>query len=78
MPERAQAIRVILAELNRISSHLFWVGTSALDLAAMSVFMYALREREMILDILEMCSGQRMMSTYIRPGRFMEGRTGGI
>lgn len=68
VPERAQAIRVILAELTRISSHLLWIGTSALDLAAMSVFMYAMREREMILDILEMCSGQRMMTTYIRPG----------
>jgi NADH-quinone oxidoreductase subunit D len=68
VPERAQAIRVILTELTRISSHLIWIGTSALDLAAMSVFMYAMREREMILDILEMCSGQRMMTTYIRPG----------
>ncbi len=68
VPERAQAVRVILAELTRISSHLLWIGTSALDLAAMSVFMYAMREREMILDILEMCSGQRMMTTYIRPG----------
>jgi NADH-quinone oxidoreductase subunit D len=68
VPERAQAVRVILAELTRISSHLLWIGTSALDLAAMSVFMYAMREREMILDILEMCSGQRMMGTYIRPG----------
>lgn len=68
VPERAQAIRVILAELTRISSHLIWIGTSALDLAAMSVYMYAFREREMILDILELCSGQRMMTTYIRPG----------
>lgn len=68
VPERAQAIRVILAELTRISSHLIWVGTSALDLAAMSVYMYAFREREMILDIMEMCSGARMMTTYIRPG----------
>ncbi|GAP22212.1 NADH dehydrogenase (quinone) subunit D [Leptolinea tardivitalis] len=68
VPERAQAVRVILAELTRISSHLLWIGTSALDLAAMSVFMYAMREREMILDIMEMCSGQRMMTTYIRPG----------
>jgi len=68
VPERAQAIRVILAELTRIASHLIWIGTSALDLAAMSVYMYAFREREMILDILEMCSGQRMMTTYIRPG----------
>lgn len=68
VPERAQAIRVILAELTRIASHLIWIGTSALDLAAMSVYMYAFREREAILDIMEMCSGQRMMTTYIRPG----------
>jgi NADH-quinone oxidoreductase subunit D len=68
VPPRAQAIRVILAELTRINSHLLWVGTSALDLAAMSVFLYAMREREMILDIFEMCSGQRMMTTYVRPG----------
>ncbi|HEX7556933.1 MAG TPA: NADH-quinone oxidoreductase subunit D, partial [Leptolinea sp.] len=68
VPERAQAIRVILTELTRLSSHLLWLGTSALDLAAMSLFMYTMREREMILDICEMCSGQRMMTTYIRPG----------
>ncbi len=68
VPVRAQAIRVILTELQRISSHLVWLGTHALDLAAMSVFLYCFREREMILDILEMCSGQRMMTTYIRPG----------
>jgi NADH-quinone oxidoreductase subunit D len=68
VPERAQAVRVILTELTRISSHLLWLGTSALDLAAMSVFLYAMREREMILDIFEMCSGQRMMTTYVRPG----------
>jgi NADH-quinone oxidoreductase subunit D len=68
VPERAQALRVILAELTRINSHLVWMGTSALDLAAMSTFLYTMREREMILDIFEMCSGQRMMTTYIRPG----------
>lgn len=68
VPPRAQAIRVILTELQRIASHLVWLGTSALDLAAMSVFLYCFREREMILDILEMVSGQRMMTTYIRPG----------
>ena len=61
-------LRVILAELTRINSHLIWLGTSALDLAAMSVFLYTMREREMILDIFEMVSGQRMMTTYIRPG----------
>jgi len=68
VPPRAQAIRVILAELTRIQSHLVWVGTAALDLAAMSVFLYCFREREDILDIMELVSGQRMMTTYIRPG----------
>jgi NADH-quinone oxidoreductase subunit D len=68
VPARAQVIRIILTELSRLASHLIWIGTSALDLAAMSVFLYAMREREMILDVFEMCSGQRMMTTYIRPG----------
>jgi NADH-quinone oxidoreductase subunit D len=68
VPERAQSLRVILAELERINSHLVWVGTFGLDLAAMSMFLYAFREREMILDIKELISGQRMMTTYIRPG----------
>jgi NADH-quinone oxidoreductase subunit D len=68
VPERAQAIRVILTELQRFASHLVWLGTSALDLAAMSMFLYCFREREAILDVLELCSGQRMMTTYIRPG----------
>jgi NADH-quinone oxidoreductase subunit D len=68
VPVRAQAIRVILVELQRFASHLVWLGTSALDLAAMSMFLYCFREREYILDIFELCSGQRMMTTYIRPG----------
>jgi NADH-quinone oxidoreductase subunit D len=68
VPPRAQAVRVIIAELQRIASHLVWLGTHALDLAAMSTFLYCFREREAILDILEMCSGQRMMTTYFRPG----------
>jgi len=68
VPPRAQALRVILTELQRLSSHLVWIGTHALDLAAMSMFMYAFREREIILDIFELVSGQRMMTTYIRPG----------
>lgn len=67
-PARADGIRVILAELSRIQSHLLWLGTHCLDLGAMSVFLYAMREREMILDIFELVSGQRMMTTYIRPG----------
>ncbi len=68
VPPRAQVARVILAELQRIASHLVWLGTHALDLAAMSLFLYCFREREIILDIFEMCSGARMMTTYIRPG----------
>jgi NADH-quinone oxidoreductase subunit D len=68
VPERARVIRVVLTELQRIASHLIWLGTQSLDLAAMSVFLYCFREREMILDIFEMVSGQRMMTTYIRPG----------
>jgi NADH-quinone oxidoreductase subunit D len=68
VPPRALAVRVILCELQRIASHLVWLGTHALDLAAMSVFLYCFREREMILDVLEMCSGQRMMTSYFRPG----------
>jgi len=68
VPLRAQSIRVILAELQRIASHLVWLASSALDVAAMSTFLYCFREREAILDILELCSGQRMMTTFIRPG----------
>ncbi len=68
VPARAQAIRVILAELQRIASHLIWLATQALDLAAQSVFLYCFREREQILDMFELVSGQRMMTTYIRPG----------
>lgn len=67
-PPRAQAIRTILVEMARISSHLVWLGTHALDLAAMSVFLYCFREREYILDVFEMCAGQRMMVSYFRPG----------
>ncbi len=68
VPERANVIRVILAELQRIASHLVFLATHALDLGAMSVFLYCFREREIILDIFEMCSGARMMTSYFRPG----------
>jgi NADH-quinone oxidoreductase subunit D len=68
VPERAQVIRVIISELTRINSHLVWLGTHALDLGAMSVFLYCFREREIILDLFEMVSGQRMMGSYFRPG----------
>lgn len=68
VPERAQVIRVLLTELQRIASHLIFLATHALDTGAMSVFLYCFREREIILDIFEMCSGARMMTSYFRPG----------
>jgi NADH-quinone oxidoreductase subunit D len=68
IPPFAQWIRVILCELQRIESHLVWLGTHALDLGAMSVYFYCFREREEILKIKEAFSGQRMMTSYIRPG----------
>jgi NADH-quinone oxidoreductase subunit D len=72
VPLRAQYLRVIHLELNRISSHLFWLATSAVDLGAVSVFWYALREREKTLDLFEMSSGQRMHTRYIQVGGVME------
>lgn len=68
VPERAQVMRVIIAELQRLNSHLVWLGTHVLDLGATSVFLYCMREREHILDLFEIVSGQRMMGSYIRPG----------
>jgi NADH-quinone oxidoreductase subunit D len=67
-PPKAVYARVVLAELQRIASHLVYLGTSALDLGAQSVFLYCFRERELILDIFELCSGVRMMTSYIMPG----------
>lgn len=72
IPERVQYARVMLAELSRIKSHLVWLGTHALDLGAMSMALYAFREREMIVDIYEACAGQRMMTSYIRIGGLAE------
>jgi NADH-quinone oxidoreductase subunit D len=68
IPPMAQWMRVLLCELSRVSSHLTWLGTHALDLGAMSVYFYCFREREEILKIFEMFSGQRMMTSYIRIG----------
>jgi NADH-quinone oxidoreductase subunit D len=68
IPPRAQWIRVLLNELQRISSHLVWLGTHALDIGAMSVFLYCFREREELLRIYELVSGQRMMTSYFRVG----------
>lgn len=68
IPPMAQWMRVMLAELTRIASHLIWLGTHALDIGAMSVYFYCFREREEVLKIFEMFSGQRMMTSYIRIG----------
>ena len=68
IPARAQWMRVMLTELTRLNSHLVWLGTHAIDIGAMSVFLYCFREREDILRIFEMFSGQRMMTSYFRIG----------
>ena len=68
MPKSIRYMRVMLAELQRINSHCVWLGTHALDIGAMTVFFYCFREREDILRIFEMFSGQRLMTSYIRPG----------
>jgi NADH-quinone oxidoreductase subunit D len=70
VPERAQVLRVILLELTRISSHLVWLGTHAIDLGAMSVFLYCFREREKLLDVNDMVAGSRMTPSYFRVGGF--------
>jgi NADH-quinone oxidoreductase subunit D len=72
VPPRAQYLRVIHLELNRIASHLLWLGTSALDLGAISMFWYCLRERDTVLDLFEMSSGQRMHTRYFQVGGVME------
>ena len=68
IPERAQWIRVLLTELTRLNSHLIWLGTHAMDIGALTVFLYTFREREEILRIFEDVSGQRMMTSYFRIG----------
>jgi NADH-quinone oxidoreductase subunit D len=75
IPERAQYLRVIMCELARIGSHLVWLATHALDIGAMTVFLYCWREREMILDLNEEISGVRMMTSYIRVGGVMKDAT---
>ncbi|MDQ2777324.1 MAG: NADH dehydrogenase (quinone) subunit D [Acidobacteriota bacterium] len=68
IPPKAQWMRVMLNEITRVASHLVWLGTHALDIGAMSVYFYCFREREEIMKLFEMFSGQRMMTSYIRPG----------
>jgi NADH-quinone oxidoreductase subunit D len=72
VPPRAQYLRVIHLELNRIMSHLVWLGTSALDLGAISMFWYCFRERETVLDLFEMSTGQRMHTRYFQVGGVFE------
>ena len=72
IPKRGQYLRVIHMELNRIMSHLVWLGTSALDLGAMSMFWYCFREREAILDLFEYSTGQRMHTRYFQVGGVIE------
>src|SRR6201996_433003 len=68
IPDRAQWIRVLFNELTRLNSHLVWLGTHAMDIGALTVFLYTFREREEILRIFEAVSGQRMMTSYFRIG----------
>jgi NADH-quinone oxidoreductase subunit D len=68
IPERAEYLRVIFAELSRCSSHLLWLATHALDIGAMTVFLYCFRERELILDMFEIATGQRMTGSWLRVG----------
>src|SRR4051812_32839727 len=72
VPPRAQYLRVIHLELNRIASHLFWLGTSALDLGAITMLWWAVRDRDIILDLFEMSSGQRMHTRYFQVGGVIE------
>jgi NADH-quinone oxidoreductase subunit D len=68
IPERAQYLRVLFNELTRIQSHLVWLGTHAMDIGALTVFLYCFREREQLLRIFEAVAGQRMMTSYVRVG----------
>src|SRR5919109_1598292 len=72
MPERVQNIRVLIAELQRISSHLVWLGTHAMEIGAVSVMMYCFRERELLMNINELIAGFRMFPSYIRIGGLRE------
>src|SRR3954453_20210775 len=72
VPERAEYLRVIHMELNRVASHLFWIGTGALDLGAITMLWWGLRDRDMVLDLFEFSSGQRMHTRYVQVGGVFE------
>src|SRR5215216_3348594 len=78
MPARVNDIRVLIAELQRIASHLVWLGTHALEIGAVSVMMYCFRERELLLNINEMLAGFRMFPSYLRIGGLREDLPGGF
>lgn len=78
VPERVSHIRVMLAELQRIASHMVWLGTSGLDAGAMSMFLYCFQDREKVLDLFETIAGVRMMTSYIQPGGLMADLTPGF
>jgi len=77
-PRRARWIRTLVAELSRISSHLLWMGAHSSDLGAMTVLLYTMQDREMVLDILEEITGSRLMMSYFRPGGVVRDLTPGI
>ncbi|HEY5599289.1 MAG TPA: nickel-dependent hydrogenase large subunit, partial [Candidatus Manganitrophaceae bacterium] len=68
LPERAEYVRTIVAEMQRLAGHLFWLGTQALDIGAMTVFFYTFREREVLLDLFELLCGARLTMSYYRVG----------
>src|SRR3954452_17947372 len=68
VPERATTIRVLCMELNRIASHLVWLATGGMELGALTVMTNGFRERELVLDVLELITGQRMNHAFVRPG----------
>lgn len=78
VPKRAQYIRVLFSELTRIASHLVWLGTHVMDLGAMSLFFYTMREREVILDLIESAAGVRMNPSYFRVGGLAYDLPGGF
>ncbi len=78
IPERAQWMRVLLNELTRLNSHLMWLGTHAMDIGALTVFLYTFREREEMLRIFEAVTGQRMMTQLLPHWRAGAGAAAGI